>query len=640
MAIFIELTTNAFEERFKQTIGESGMRTERSRTDVRRPHRGIEIKEDTYAVLKVVTPQGKQISLTDSSMPDSKGFANFMVQSVAETRMEKHQIVETFGESYVFFFGESPRFIDVKAIVLNSHDFNWEAEWWDNYEKFFRGSKLVEMGARLYLFYDDNIVEGYMVACNGAKMENAPYMASIQFRMFVTNYSNISFVGSTAFPIRASVQLPPGVELTDADARRALIFDHYQGAAYEERWKESVKYLEAGDVAVTPFGGYKKISEAFRSAGRSLAYSPDIYQMLETLSYTDRQAQQNLMLGGNRPIRSTIMANVDEYTGQWFSETYTGWFASAGVNAPATLRRSTRTVQESADLFLDSIQTLQCEGADINDPGTMDDLGLSPNFFGAKAGAAASFGPKPGGGFGFSAKASAQADFGFGVSQDPLNNIYGPSTNSLFNAGTGKNKDPRFTQGAGDPTYGYPGPFISGAGFAKAGFGDFGGTGFGSGLGTTGDPGYKDPSQFTYAGIAGSTAEEEAYNQFVDPEEGPTSMGETPSAWAVAGVGPDGSFSDAGTGPNPYASNSITTVDGKPSAFAMVSVSGTLGGPSAAEIASCTQQKTKFGFADPNPYGVKCPEPPEKDACQKKSTSTSFSASCSWEYKYPSGPKC
>ena len=78
-----------------------------------------------------------------------------MLQNVQEAHMEKHQIVETFGESYIFFFGEAPRFIDVSAVIINSHDFNWEAEWWDNYNRFLRGTKSVEQGARTYLFYDE-----------------------------------------------------------------------------------------------------------------------------------------------------------------------------------------------------------------------------------------------------------------------------------------------------------------------------------------------------------------------------------------------------------------------------------------------------------------------------------------------------
>ena len=37
--------------------------------------------------------------------------SNFLIQAVTEERMEKQQVVETFGESFIFFFGERPRVI-------------------------------------------------------------------------------------------------------------------------------------------------------------------------------------------------------------------------------------------------------------------------------------------------------------------------------------------------------------------------------------------------------------------------------------------------------------------------------------------------------------------------------------------------
>jgi len=101
--------------------------------NVRRPFRGIEIKEDTYAVLKVIRASGKEIPLFDAGArlngysgdhntpedwadPDyqqkasfpSEGctfnYSNFIAQQVIDSRQEKSQVVETFGEPYIFFF--------------------------------------------------------------------------------------------------------------------------------------------------------------------------------------------------------------------------------------------------------------------------------------------------------------------------------------------------------------------------------------------------------------------------------------------------------------------------------------------------------------------------------------------------------
>src|SRR5688572_3607223 len=167
MAIFIELVTDAFEEVLNNQTARRSLSGQSSRAGnrvARRPTRGLEIKEDTYAAIKVILSDGGELQLVDSSSRDggSSGYSNFILQSVTEVRMEKHQIVETFGAAYIYFFGENPRFLDVQAHIINSHDFNWEAEWWENYEQNFRGTRLVEKGGRLYMFYDDNIVEGYM----------------------------------------------------------------------------------------------------------------------------------------------------------------------------------------------------------------------------------------------------------------------------------------------------------------------------------------------------------------------------------------------------------------------------------------------------------------------------------------------
>lgn len=224
MAVFLELTTDAFRDQFATTVaGKRSARQQRSpygragAISVRRPLRGIEVKENTYALLRVIQSDGHEIPLVDGGGVDGQttGWSNFLLQSVQEARMEKHQIVETFGESYIFFFGESPRFLDVSVLLINSNDFNWEAEWWFNYENYLRGTRSVELGARTYMFYDDNIVEGYMLQAGGVKVSEEPFIVRLTFRMFLTNYQNISFVGDTNFPIRSLVNLPSGVSLTE-----------------------------------------------------------------------------------------------------------------------------------------------------------------------------------------------------------------------------------------------------------------------------------------------------------------------------------------------------------------------------------------------------------------------------------------
>lgn len=195
---------------------------------VRRPLRGLEVKDDTHAVIRVIGPDSSEIDLISSSYPDGSGpdYTNFILQSVSDAREEKVQIIETFGDAYIFFFGERPRFLNVSAVLINSFDFNWKAEFWENYERYLRGTKCAEMGARVYLFYDDNIVEGFMMKAQADENAGSPMEVSLNFVLFVTNARNISFVSKDAtYPTRPSAirgELPPasvaGLTETDLEA--------------------------------------------------------------------------------------------------------------------------------------------------------------------------------------------------------------------------------------------------------------------------------------------------------------------------------------------------------------------------------------------------------------------------------------
>jgi len=106
MAAFITLTTNAFEHMFKKLGRARKYKLKRGAgaDSVRRPLRGMEIKDNTHAVIRIMTATGENIPLVTSSYKGGKGeaFTNFILQSVQEVREEKAQVVETFGEDYVF----------------------------------------------------------------------------------------------------------------------------------------------------------------------------------------------------------------------------------------------------------------------------------------------------------------------------------------------------------------------------------------------------------------------------------------------------------------------------------------------------------------------------------------------------------
>ena len=410
MSVFIELTTDSFATTFNQQIA-SSLEARAGTNNARRPLRGLEVKEDTYAIIKVVRADGTELSLFDSSSKTGRStqYSNFILQSVSEARMEKHQIVETFGEPYIFFFGESPRFLDVTAILVDSNDFNWYAEFWKNYDEHLRGTKLVEQGARTYLFYDDNIVEGYMLMAQARKIADQPMMAQLTFRLYLTNYSNVSFVGDPNFPIQSSVAMPLPVTLTAADEFSAggvppnFVGQDVQNAALYQQANQSAAQQTGG------FGGAQGLADALRQ-GLTATGNPS----------TDSSLQSALQaLGINTgaqvrtaPLRSLIADDTDEYTASAPSP--------LGPPMPSSAEEDQEADQvgqpDAPDLPTTAVQQAQLYGANINNPDSFSRLGMGPNFTNSN-------------GFGIGGSAGFTASFGVTIGAGPAGQGYGGGIN-------------------------------------------------------------------------------------------------------------------------------------------------------------------------------------------------------------------
>jgi hypothetical protein len=568
MAVFIEVVTDPFEENRSQEVsiqrGGDDSRTVGGRRIARRPLRGLEIKEDRVAAIKVVQSDGTEIPLVDAGSPygdgqTQAGYTNFIIQSVTEARMEKHQIVETFGESYIFFFGEAPRFLDVQMVVINSHDFNWEAEWWENYERHFRGTRLVEMGARLYMFYDDNIVEGYMLNSQASKMSDQPLMVQMNFRLFLTGYRNITFVGNPQYPIRASVVLPDGVNLRDPSATDSIVSNLRDLARNDAL---AVGAADAESVLASQSSGFSdrtRLRNYLRSAPATGAVSPSTVQLIERLGGVDEITITNR--GG--ALRGKISENLDEYLGVSSEGVGSTSFEHGTLGIPPLQAQTVRSQQEVDDLWQESIRRIGLLGADINNPQALNDLGLMPIVAGG-------IGPGVGGasgfGRGFSFTPSAGASYGDSLTSSlvPANAAYDQQSRdplgAVFGGGASAQISSRFTtQGGGDREYGYESSFASGPGYGKPGYGDYGGNGYGSGQGAGGDPGFRSPDLFSYEGVSDNVA---AFNRFNKPKRNNTVFG---SASARIGLGASSTGSAGGASSN---------ISGRPSAFAIISTDG------------------------------------------------------------------
>lgn len=642
MAVFIELTTDPFEANYKRLKDRNDPSLSRpgraGLTNVRRPLRGMEIKEDTYASIKVIRADGSEVPFLDSSSAtgESRAYSNFILQSVQEARMEKHQIIETFGEPYIYFFGEAPRFLDVQAVLINSHDFNWEAEWWANWERTLRGSKSVEQAARTYLFYDDNVVEGYMLMAQAVKLSTEPFQVSLTWRMFVSSYRNVSFVGDPNFPVHASVDLPPDVSLTDADAfgeltqaYRSVSDVQGQYAAWDDEVNRNAKPEQ--------FGSRGRLADTLRRGTRSIAFPGSVQAYIDYLRSSNQQDLPDLDTFDrlhSRPLRSLIADNADEYTGS--GNTSVDYLHGT---LPEVFDPRIRGQLEVDDLFKEAISWMACFGADINSYTALNSLGMGVNFgagvgvgigfgvgvtagvgsgatFGAVAREGVGFGGSPGAGFGWGAGAgsgftsgmfagpgtygsagsqSGRSANGFAPAGAPPSNAFSPGqlgvvadAGVLFSAGAGTRKSGLaqqnpFDTGFGDPLYGYPSPY-GGPGFGQSGYGDYGGLGFGASFGATGDPGYLPPSDFTFAGEEDERSDLE---RLLAPKPG--------FGTGFGGVGAADSYAGQGAGSSVYVGGSI-------SAFAMFAAPGTL----FPDGNALTATGRRVGLTNTNPFNVPC----------------------------------
>lgn len=216
--------------------------------EVGRPLQGISVKPNTHAFLQVIGQDGKPIAVLNQignvsstlsagggvhqfpgtmpetsegsksplnsmvntaktmvglgggnvNYPESGGeqrkdaWTDWILQTVREQRAEKTQIVETFGRSYLYAFGERPRVLSFTGVLLNTVDYNWRSVFWQNWDEYFRATKLLELGARVYISWDDILVEGYPLNAVAGESATVPNTMQFSFEFFVTNYTSLS----------------------------------------------------------------------------------------------------------------------------------------------------------------------------------------------------------------------------------------------------------------------------------------------------------------------------------------------------------------------------------------------------------------------------------------------------------------
>jgi len=231
VATYVEYRQKPYGKQLQQRA--KAYRAHPVQTGIRRPLTGIQMRPDTYAYIRVIKDDGTEIPLFGTNPRTTAPYANFIVTQWEHNEQEKIQIVNTFGEDYLYLFGRKPREYALGGLLLNSADFNWRGQWWRNYSEYLRGYKLARMGARAYLFVDGTVVEGYFINSSQPQESSSQNLIHFSTTMLVTNY-----VDTTSFytPGANQYEFPQGLpeldkkkttipKITPAQAKRASADD-------------------------------------------------------------------------------------------------------------------------------------------------------------------------------------------------------------------------------------------------------------------------------------------------------------------------------------------------------------------------------------------------------------------------------
>ncbi len=185
---------------------------------VRRPQRGTQMKTETFATLEIKTSDGRNILLLDSGgLIEKEGkaysakYSNFLLQNIQRPKTEKYQILETFGQSFIMFFGDRPNIYTISGILFNSADFNWKSEFLKNYDLYIRGTQCAFYKTSAYLSYDDTILRGYIVNSSIDESAENNEVCHFSFQIVIADDISTSNIGDPFFTVVSTVAVDGGV---------------------------------------------------------------------------------------------------------------------------------------------------------------------------------------------------------------------------------------------------------------------------------------------------------------------------------------------------------------------------------------------------------------------------------------------
>lgn len=120
-------------------------------------------------------------------------YTKFILQSAQESYNERSQIVETFGDYYVFFFGQRPVIYNFSGTLFNAKNASWLNDWKFMYQSFLRGTKAVESSARVILSYGGRQIEGYILSTGNQTNSSSEFGVPFNFQLLVIDEKFLHF---------------------------------------------------------------------------------------------------------------------------------------------------------------------------------------------------------------------------------------------------------------------------------------------------------------------------------------------------------------------------------------------------------------------------------------------------------------
>jgi hypothetical protein len=154
-------------------------------------------------------------SLADSTI---KFMTNrFLLQSVTKPRMERFQIVETFREARLYFFGERTKVYSMTGQLIEALDagaegnikirdqYRWATSLQNLYDTTLRGSKLSEAGNIATLIFEKALITGYPLQLQISRTTETPYITNFQMTWAIYNENFLDYYGPTTNMIQKEI---------------------------------------------------------------------------------------------------------------------------------------------------------------------------------------------------------------------------------------------------------------------------------------------------------------------------------------------------------------------------------------------------------------------------------------------------